>query len=396
MKKYLALALAAVMLFGATACSSDTGTDEGTGETTGEEGTEEGGETGETGNVFRIGALGPLTGGTASYGISVKQGAEIAVNEINEAGGVTVGDTTYTFELVPADDEGLEDKAITAYNNLMDQGIDVLMGAVTSGPCVAITSMTYEDGILQITPSGSALACTEYDNAFRVCFTDPLQGVTMASFVKDELGLTKVAIVFCNSDDYSTGMKDAFIEQAESIGLEVVAAEAFNTGDVDFGTQLTTIKGTDAEVIFCPIYYEAAAYLTQQARDMGIELPFVGGDGWDGVLAQVTDPSCVEGAIFLSPFLASDPKNADFVSAYETAYGATPDQFAADGYDTIYTFKAALEQAGSTDSEALIAAMTEIEVAGLTGTFTFTADGEPNKEANFILIKDGEYTSYTK
>ena len=394
MKKYLAMALAAVMLFGATACSSGSKDTQGSSDNKEQQGTESDAQ-GEAGDAtFTIGFLGPLTGSVASYGLSVKQGAEIAIQEINEAGGVKAGDTTYTLKMVAADDEGSEDKAITAYNNLMDQNINVLMGAVTSGPCIAITSQTYADGILQITPSGSAIPCTEYDNAFRICFTDPLQGVTMANFAKDELGLSKVAIIFCNSDEYSTGMKDAFIEQANEIGLEIVASEAFNDGDVDFGTQLTTIKATEAEAIFCPIYYEAAAYLTQQARDMGIELPFIGGDGWDGVLAQVTDPSTVEGAIFLSPFLASDPKNESFVSQYEAAYGATPDQFAADGYDAVYTFKADLEKAGTTDNEALIAAMTGIEVQGLTGTFTFTADGEPEKAANFIVIKDGAYTAY--
>lgn len=400
MKKFLALALAATMLFGATACSSDSGNEgdankpaEGEEQGGEEEGTEGEANLGDE-DVFVIGGLGPLTGGAASYGISVKQGAEIAINEINAAGGVTAGDKTYTLALNFADDEGSEDKAITAYNTLMDQGINVLMGTVTSSPCIAISSLTAEDGILQITPSGSALGCTEYDNAFRICFTDPLQGITMAEFIKNDLALDKVAVIFNNSDEYSTGMKDAFLEKAGEIGLEVVASEAFNEGDVDFGTQLTKIKGTDAQIIFCPIYYEAAAYITQQASDMGIALPFVGGDGWDGVLAQVTDPATVEGAIFLSPFLATDPSVKTFVDAYQAAYNAIPDQFAADGYDAVYAFKAAMEKAGSIENEALIAAMTEIEVEGTTGTFTFTADGEPNKSAKLIVIKDGEYTAY--
>lgn len=400
MKKFLALALAATMLFGATACSSDSGNEsdankpaEGEEQGGEEEGTEGEANLGDE-DVFVIGGLGPLTGSVASYGISVKQGAEIAINEINAAGGVTAGDKTYTLALNFADDEGSEDKAITAYNTLMDQGINVLMGTVTSGPCLAIASLTAEDGILQITPSGSALGCTEYDNAFRICFTDPLQGITMAEFIKNDLGLDKAAVIFNNSDEYSSGMKDAFLEKAEEIGLEIVASEAFNEGDVDFGTQLTKIKGTDAQVIFCPIYYEAAAYITQQASDMGMTIPFVGGDGWDGVLAQVTDPASVEGAIFLSPFLATDPSVKTFVDAYQAAYNAIPDQFAADGYDAVYAFKAAMEKAGSIENEALIAAMTEIEVEGTTGTFTFTADGEPNKSAKLIVIKDGEYTAY--
>lgn len=343
--------------------------------------------------TFVIGGLGPLTGSAASYGTSVKQGAEIAIAEINAAGGVQVGGTTYTLKLNFLDDEASEDTAITAYGTLMDSGINVLLGGVTSGASIAVSELTKEDGILQITPSGSAMACTDYDNAFRLCFTDPLQGVTMADYAA-EAGYTKIAILYNNSDEYSTGIMEAFVEEAEAKGLEIVANEAFANDDVDFKTQLTTVKGTDAEVIFVPAYYDAAAYITKQAADLGMTLPFIGSDGWDGVIAQSTDTSVLEGAIFLSPFLASDPSVADFVSAYQTAYNALPDQFAADGYDTVYVFKAAMEKAGSIDNAALIAAMTEIEVEGITGTVTFDASGEPNKGAKFIQIVNGEYTAY--
>ena len=396
MKKVVSLMLIAAMTVGLTACGSKTeeaaSTDAAAEET--EAGEEAEGETAATdGEKFVIGGLGPLTGAAASYGISVKQGAEIAVKEINENGGVQVGDTTYTLELNFADDEASEDKVITAYNSLMDSGINALLGCVTSGACLAVIDQTYADGILQITPSGSAMGCTEYDNAFRLCFTDPLQGVTMADYAVDELGFTKIAIIYNNADEYSTGIMEAFVEEAESKGAEIVANEAFVTDDVDFKTQLTSIKATDAEVIFVPAYYQDATYITQQAKDLGMELPFLGSDGWDGVLSTVTDPTTVEDAVFLSPFLASDPAVADFVSAYEEAYGAPPDQFAADGYDTVYVIKAAMEQAGSIESADLIAAMTEIQVDGLTGSVKFTADGEPEKGAKFVVIKDGEYTA---
>lgn len=174
----------------------------------------------------------------------------------------------------------------------------------------------------------------------------------------------------------------------------MIASESFTTGDTDFNTQLTKIKGTDAEVIFIPAYYQDVTYITKQASDMGMELPFIGSDGWDGVLATVSDPATVEGAIFASPFCAAvdDPNVVAFVEAYEAAYSATPDQFAADAYDAIYTIKAAMEQAGSTESEDLIAAMTEITVNGLTGeSITFSAEGAPNKEIKYVEIKDGQY-----
>lgn len=397
MKKFLAGAMAAAMLFTAAGCSSAPADQpsEGAEDAASGEDSADAGEGAE--KTFLIGGLGPLTGGAASYGISVKQGAEIAIKEINEAGGVKAGDETYMFELMFLDDEASEDTVIPAYNSLMDSGINALLGTVTSGSGIAVKSLVTEDGLLQITPSGSAIDCiTDAPNAFRLCFTDPLQGETMADFAVNSLGMKNIAVIFNNSDEYSTGMKDSFEATVAELGGTIVASEAFNEGDVDFGTQLTTIKGTDAEIIFVPAYYEAAANITQQAKDLGMELPFIGGDGWDGVLAQVTDPAAVEGAIFLSPFLASDPAVADFTTAYEAAYNATPDQFAADGYDTVYVMKAAMEQAGSADSEAMIAAMTEISVDGLTGNVRFSEDGEPEKGAKFVQIKDGAYTAYAE
>ena len=350
----------------------------------------------EGAETFLIGGIGPLTGGAASYGISVKQAAEIAINEINAAGGVTVGDKTYQFELAFEDDEASEEKSPQAYNTLMDQGINVLMGTVTSGACLAITDLTYEDGILQITPSGSAQDCTKNPNAFRICFTDPLQGETMADYAINKLGYSKIAIIYNNADEYSTGIKDAFEAKVAELGGTIVASESFVTDDVDFNTQLTSIKGTDAEVIFVPAYYNDATYITKQAKELGMTLPFLGSDGWDGVLGTVTDTSTIEGAVFLSPFFAADTAEnvVSFVKAYEAAYGATPDQFAADAYDAIYVIKAAMEKAGSIENADLIAAMTQIEIDGLTGdNMSFTADGEPNKGAKFIKIVNGEYTA---
>ncbi len=341
---------------------------------------------------FIIGGLGPLTGAAASYGISVKNGAEIAIEEITAAGGVKVGDQTLQLKLNFVDDEASEETVLSAYNSLMDGGAQALLGTVTSGAGMAIAEQTFNDGIFQITPSGSAKGLTEYANAFRLCFTDPLQGITMADYA-NELGYKKIAVIYNNADEYSTGVMQAFIEQVAANGGEVVANESFEKDAVDFTTQLTKIKGTDAEIIFVPAYYQDAAYITTQAAELGMALPFIGSDGWDGVLAQVVDPAVLEGAVFLSPFFAADEKPAvqTFVSTYQEKYDATPDQFAADGYDTVYVIKAALEKAASTDSEALIKAMTEIQVDGITGSVTFTADGEPNKGAKFIQILDGAY-----
>ena len=384
MTKVLSMALAAVMVIGSLTACGGSDAKETTAAADGEA-------------VFTIGGIGPVTGDAASYGTSVKQGAEVAIKEINEAGGVVVGDTTYKLALVFEDDEATEDKAVQAYNAVMDQGAQAILGAVTSGACIAITDLTLEDGILQITPSGSAMDCAKNDNRFRMCFTDPAQGVNMADLVVNTLGYKKIAVLWDNASDYSMGIKDAFEAKVAELGGEIVASESFATGDVDYNTQLTTIKATDAEVLFVPAYYQEVTYITKQAADMGINLPFVGSDGWDGILATVTDPATVEGAIFLSPFFAADPSEnvTAFVSAYEEAYGATPDQFAADAYDTVYAIKASMETAGSVEGADMIAAMTEITVDGLTGTgITWTAEGEPNKGCKFIQIIDGAYTLY--
>lgn len=354
-----------------------------------------GGASGEgsaaSGSVFKIGGIGPLTGDASSYGISVKNGAQIAVDEINEAGGAS----GYTLELLFEDDELDEEKSVNAYNKLMDSGVNAILGSVTSGCSIAVSELSKDDGILQITPSGSAQACTQYDNAFRICFTDPMQGELMAKYIIGK-GIKKTAMIYNVSDEYSKGIADAFTAAYTAAGGTVSASESYNTGDIDFKTQLTTIKNSDAEALFLPIYYSDVASISEQAAGVGLALPYFGCDGWDGVIKQLNgDTSKIDGAVFLTPFVASseDEKVKSFVDKYTEKYGAAPDQFAADGYDGIYAMAKALEQTnGDTSGEALIAAMTQITVDGVTGSMTFDASGEPNKDALVAIIKDGEYT----
>ncbi len=348
------------------------------------------GDKGASGDVYKIGGIGPLTGDASSYGISVKQGSQVAIDEINAAGGVN----GKKLELVFEDDVNDPEKAVSAYNKVMDQGITALVGAVTSGCSIAVSDESVKDGILQITPSGSAQDCTKQPNSFRICFTDPLQGQTMAKYIADN-GYKNVAVIYDVADEYSKGVKEAFVAEAGNIGLNVVAEESFTGGDIDFKTQLTKIKGTNADCIFLPIYYAEVAAISEQAASVGLSLPYFGADGWDGVIDQLAgDTTNVNGAIFLTPFVATaDKENVKtFVAAYEKAYNDTPDQFAADGYDAVYAIKAAIESCGDdVTNENLIAAMTKIEVKGVTGDMTFTAEGEPNKSALVAMIQDGEY-----
>ena len=345
-----------------------------------------------SGDKIVIGGIGPLTGDAASYGNSVKNGCQIAIDEINAAGGVNGKQLELLFE----DDVCDEEKAISAYNKLMDSGINVLVGAVTSGCSIAVSEVSVSDNILQITPSGSAMDCTKHPNSFRICFTDPLQGEIMAQYIADK-GFKNPAIIYDVASDYSKGIHDSFVAKAAEVGLTIAADESFTSGDVDFKTQLTKIKSSDADCLFLPIYYTEVGYISEQAPTVGVELPYFGCDGWDGVINQLNGNTAnIEGATFLTPFVATstNEKVQSFVKAYEAKFNATPDQFAADGYDAIYAVKAAVEAAnGDLSGDALIAAMTQINVAGITGDMSFTAEGEPNKSARVAVISNGQYTA---
>lgn len=398
MRKIYGLALFAAAALSLAACSNKADTASSADTAAAQEGADQADEgVNPDLETITIGTTGPLTGGAASYGISVKQGAEIAIEEINKAGGVKLGDKSYNLALQFEDDEASEEKAVTAYNTLLDKKVDVIMGAVTSGSSLAIADLTKKDNLLQLTPSGSAAGITANDNVFRLCFTDPLQGKMIADYVVNQ-GYESVAVLYNNADEYSTGVYEAFKDELTESGNAdlLVAEESFVTGDVEFSSQLTKIKATDAKLIFVPAYYEAAAYIAKQVKDLGVEADIVGSDGWDGVLGQVTDTSVLDGIVFLTPFYPSDPNQnvQSFVKAYKEKYNnAVPDQFAADSYDSVYVLKAAFEKAQSKDTEALIKAMTEINVDGLTGNISFDVSGDPIKQPKFVTIMNGVYES---
>lgn len=399
MKKIFALALALMMALAAFAgCNNSTTDPTGTpaASATPDSGANEPAE----GEELTIGGIGPLTGDYATYGVSVKQGAELAVKEINEAGGVN----GLTFKLLFEDDQTDAEMAVNAYNKLMDNGMQVSLGAVTSGACIAVSEVSKEDGILMITPSGSQVECIQHDNGFRICFADPEQGVNAAKFIAENNIATKIAIIYDKSNDYSNGIKENFVTAAADLGIEIVSEQAFtNQSNTDFSVQLQAIAGSGAELIFLPIYAQEAAYILTQAQSAGMEQIFFGGDGLDGIIEKIgaDNISATEGVMFLTPFDPNaDEQNINFTSSYQAAYNATPDQFAADGYDAIYTIKAALEQSGAKPSdsdfnEKMIAAMTEITVDGTTGTMQWDASGAPSKAASVVVLHDGAPTPYT-
>ena len=350
------------------------------------------------GDAFKVGGIGPVTGGAAVYGQAVKNATELAVNEINALGGVQ-------FEFQFEDDEHDAEKSVNAYNSLKDWGMQMLLGTVTSAPCIAVAAETANDNMFQLTPSGSAVECVQNPNAFRVCFSDPNQGTASAQYIGENKIATKIGVIYDSSDVYSSGIYEKFAAEAANQGLEIVSAEAFTADSkTDFTVQLQKAKDAGAELVFHPIYYTEASLILTQANGMGFAPMFFGCDGLDGLLnVEGFDTSLAEGVMLLTPFAADadDELTQKFVAAYKEAYGDTPNQFAADAYDGMYAIKAAIEKSGVTPDmsasdicDAMEVAMTEISIDGLTGEgMTWTADGEPNKAPKAVKITDGAYAA---
>ena len=388
--KLLSLVLCLAMLFSLAACASkdDTTTDTSSDTTDTADTTSDGEKT------VRLGLIGPMTGDNANYGTSTRDGAQIAVDEINEAGGVN----GYTFVLDTQDSQGDPDSAVSAYGKLMDSGMNVSLGCVLSGEAQSVITAAVEDGILIVTPTSSAVACIEGNpNAFRVCFNDAAQGTASADYIADNNLGTKIAVFYQSDIDYSAGLYGTFQAEAANRGLEIVEEQTFTAGsNTDFSTQINAIRDSGCELVFLPIYAaEAATFLTQAAGKLD-GITFFGCDGMDGIQTKVSDTSLIEGLMMLTPFAADaeDAATQSFVEKYVPVHGTEPDQFAADGYDAVYIVKAAMEQCGKTPAdadfnEAMVAAMYEIQVEGLTGTMTWDENNEPNKPAKAMVFHDG-------
>lgn len=354
-----------------------------------------------SGSVFKIGAIGPATGGAAVYGIAVQNGADLAIKEINAAGGINGYQIEYNFQ----DDELDNEKSVNAYNTLKDWGMQMLVGTTTSGCCIAVAAESSADNMFQLTPSGSSVDCINgNDNVFQVCFTDPNQGVGAAQYIGTNAVAEKVAVIYDSSDVYSSGIYEKFVQEAANQSFEIVSAEAFTADNkTDFSVQLQKAKDAGAELVFLPIYYTEASLILKQADAMGYAPKFFGCDGLDGILnVENFDTALAEGVMLLTPFAADaeDDATKSFVSAYEAAYGETPNQFAADAYDAVYIIKAAVEASGATPDDSisdicdkLKAVMTEITVDGLTGeAMSWDADGAVNKAPKAMEIVDGNYS----
>ncbi|MGN0673202.1 MAG: ABC transporter substrate-binding protein [Anaerovoracaceae bacterium] len=350
-------------------------------------------------NSIKIGGIGPTTGPAAVYGNAVKNGAQLAVDEINAAGGEA------GIELNFQDDENDAEKAVNAYNELKDWGMQMLLGTVTTNPCISVSAETNNDRIFELTPSASSADVTKgKDNVFQLCFTDPNQGFTAADIIMEKKLGTKIAAIYNNADAYSTGIYNAFKSEVESKGGEIVYSGTFASDDnADFSAQLNGAKNAGADLVFLPIYYTPASLILQQADSMGYEPTFFGCDGMDGILSlEGFDTALAENVMLMTPFnpWSEDESVSGFVSAYEEAYDETPNQFAADAYDCVYAMYNAFTNAGlsvedANDAicDAMVGQFTgDFSHDGLTGSgMKWNDKGEVSKTPVVCVIKDGKY-----
>ena len=345
------------------------------------------------GDTIKIGGLAPLTGNVSVYGVATNNGAQMAVQAANDKGGVLGKKIQYVYY----DEKGDATEAVNAYNKLVQNDEVVgLVGDVTSVPCIAVAQEAVKDGLPMITGTGTAAAITTAgDNVFRACFTDPYQGQVMAEYSAKKLGAKTAAILYDMSDDYSSGVAEAFEKEAKAAGISVVTKQAYQHNDVDFKSQLQTIKGKSPDILFLPVYYQDVALIAVQAKQMGIKSTLMGVDGWDGVLEKIdkSNIDAVNGAYFCSQYSAEskDPAVQQFIKDYKAKYKADPNMFAVLGYDAMNIMLESIKKAGSTDSGKVVDAMQGIKFKGLTGDITFDKDRNPVKAAAITTIRDGAY-----
>lgn len=351
----------------------------------------------DSGDEIVIGAIGPLSGAAATYGQSVKNGAQIFLDKVNANGGINGKQVVLKFE----DDEADPTKAINAYDKLINQdGVNLLLGAVTSGSANAVGPNATADGIPMITPSGTEtnLTTTGGEYVFRTCYIDATQGEVIAKYATENLKANTMAILYNKDSDYSIGIAEAAKAQFESNGGTVVEYLSYNDGDKDFSAQLTNIKSSNPDVLVLPDYYSVVPVIADQARKIGITSQLMGGDGWDSPELVKIGGDAVEGALFVNHYSPddSDPEVQEFVNSYKEKFGQTPDAFAALSYSTLQLFEEAITNAGSTDGEAVRDAIKNINVDTISGNIKFDENRNPQKSVSIIKIVNGEAKLETK
>lgn len=342
------------------------------------------------GDTIKIGGIGCLTGDYAMYGVGVRNGIDLYVDQLNAAGGIDGKQVEILWE----DDESSDEKASNAFNKLVyNDGVVAILGSVLTGNTDAVAELAADEGIPMITASATAYyITTDRPNVFRTCFLDPFQGVSMANFAKEEFGAVKLAVLYENGNEYSTGLKDTFIAQAESNGQEIVALEATAAKDVDFKAQLTKIKDANPEVVFLPYYGPEAALILTQAKELGLDVKFVGADGISSIVGSISDKGLLTNMYYSDHFSndADSETVKNFLAGYQAKYGEMPSiSFSATAYDAALVLCEAIKAAGYSDYDAIVDAIKATNAEGVSGVITFDDHNDPIKSA-FILSFDEE------
>jgi branched-chain amino acid transport system substrate-binding protein len=355
-----------------------------------------GGQSGASSDTVAIGAVFPLSGSVAFYGTESRDGALLAIDQINAAGGLLGKQLT----LIPEDDEGNAEKSVNAFTKLSTRDkVSFVLGSSTSGATVAMTSLAQQNKVILISPSATALNVTDAgDYIFRACFIDPFQGVVGADFAYDTLGSRRAAILYDAGADYNTGLAEAFRNQFKTVGGQVVADEAYQTGDVDFNAQVTRIRAANPDIVYLPNYYNDVTLQAKQLRAQGVDCALLGGDGWDSLIDNAGDE--VLNGFWSSGFAAdtTDPRGQEFVRAYQAKFNKPASQFAALGYDSLMLVADGIKAAGSFDSAAVKDAMAKLNGPYITGSIRFDAHRDPIKGAAILEIvkKDGKLANAYK
>ena len=350
-----------------------------------------------SGDTIKVGVLGPMTGDVSVYGLAVINGATLYLKQVNANGGIN----GKQIEILTEDEQGDATQAVNCFTKMVDEGMTALIGDVTTTPTLAVVAESADYNMPMVTASATAEAVT-YDaetdtvngNVFRACFTDPFQGVKMADYAYEKLGYKKAAVIFLKGKDYNEGLAENFAKEFEAKGGTIVDQESYSEGDVDFKTQLTSILGKNPEVVFCPNYYQEVGQILAQAESVGLTVPFLGGDGWDGLEGYASNEQ-LKDTYFCANYAKGS--NAEFEDAYKAEYGEEyPNGFSPLGYDAaktiVYGLQAAEDaglEAGTDDyKQAVIDAIASGTIDGITGTFTFDEHHNPVKQTA-ILCFDG-------
>lgn len=349
-------------------------------------------------DTILLGEVGSLTGSEATFGLSTKNGVQLALDEVNAAGGISVDGKMKKVAVRVYDDQGKSEEAANAVSRLINQDkVVVILGEVASSNSLAMAPIAQAAQVPMVTPSSTNPKVTAVgDYIFRVCFIDPFQGTVMSKFTLETLKVKNVAILKDNKSDYSLGLSQYFVDHFSNNGGTIVAEEAYSKGDTDFRGQLTTIKGKKPGAIYVPGYYTDVGVVARQAKELGLAVPLLGGDGWESEKLFELGGAAIDGSYFSNHYSTDDPtpRVQNFIQSYAAKYGAKPDSLGALGYDAAMVAVEAIRRAGTTNGPKIRDELAKTKGhPGIAGTISLDEKRNAVKPAVILMVKDGK-TAY--